>query len=84
MKADIARPFGATLKQAKSFREIDDEPPAKSLVAIDSGTTNCQSQNTEGAFLESFPLKKGGMVSYGIELPARGFSVLMQYWSSSE
>ena len=40
---------------------------------------NCQSQNTEGAFLESFPLKKGGMVSYGIELPARGFSVLLPY-----
>ena len=38
---------------------------------------NCQSQNTEGAFLESFPLKKGGMVSYGIELPTRGFSVLL-------
>jgi hypothetical protein len=38
-EADIARTLGGTLKQAKSFREIDDEPPAKSLIAIDSGTT---------------------------------------------
>ena len=36
---NIARTLGGTLKQAKSFREIDDEPPAKSLIAIDSGTT---------------------------------------------
>jgi hypothetical protein len=40
IEADIvAGTLGGTLKQAKSFREIDDEPPAKSLIAIDSGTT---------------------------------------------